>query len=67
MNLDRERSGEKVPFSTRLLALLNLLCPACNIGRRFPESLLGRMMARHWERGCASHRAYLKVYKKDKQ
>jgi hypothetical protein len=57
-------SKEKLPFGTRFLALINLLCPACNIARRFPRTPFGRIMARHWEKGCSTHRAYLKVYKR---
>jgi hypothetical protein len=46
----------------KLLAGWNKICPGCNIGRKYPDSFLGKMVRKHWEKGCASHEAYLEIY-----
>ena len=46
----------------KLLAGWNKICPGCNIGRKYPESFIGRKVRKHWEKGCPSHDAYVEVY-----
>ncbi len=50
----------------KVLAYLNLVCPFCNIGRKYPDSFIGKMVRRHWEKGCPSNRAYQEIFGKPK-
>ena len=38
------------------------ICPGCNIGRKYPDSFIGKKVRDHWEKGCATHDAYIEVY-----
>jgi hypothetical protein len=38
------------------------ICPGCNIGRKYPDSFIGKKVRNHWEKGCISHKAYVEVY-----
>jgi hypothetical protein len=38
------------------------ICPGCNIGRKYPDSFIGKKVRNHWEKGCISHNAYVEVY-----
>jgi hypothetical protein len=38
------------------------ICPGCNIGRKYPDSFIGKKVRDHWEKGCISHKAYVEVY-----
>jgi hypothetical protein len=46
----------------KLLARWGRICPGCNIGRKYPDSFIGRRVRNHWEKGCHSHNAYVEVY-----
>jgi hypothetical protein len=46
----------------KVLAGWNKVCPGCNIARKYPDSLIGRKVRAHWEKGCAAHDAYVEVY-----
>ncbi|HEA66068.1 hypothetical protein LCGC14_2748800 [marine sediment metagenome] len=46
----------------KLLARWGRICPGCNIGRKYPDSFIGRRVRNHWEKGCPSHNAYVEVY-----
>lgn len=46
----------------KVLAAWNKVCPGCNIARKYPESLIGKTVRNHWEKGCISHDAYVEVY-----
>ena len=46
----------------KALAAWNKVCPGCNIARKYPESLIGKKVRGHWEKGCVSHDAYVEVY-----
>ncbi len=46
----------------KLLATWGRICPGCNIGRKYPDSFIGRRVRNHWEKGCPSHDAYVEVY-----
>jgi hypothetical protein len=54
----REAEMEK----KKLLAGWSKVCPGCNIGRKYPDSFIGRKVRNHWEKGCPSHDAYVEVY-----
>jgi hypothetical protein len=45
-----------------VLAGWSKICPGCNIGRKYPNSIIGKMVRNHWEKGCISHNAYVEVY-----
>jgi hypothetical protein len=46
----------------KVLAGWSKVCPGCNIGRKYPDSFIGRKVRNHWEKGCSSHNAYVEVY-----
>jgi hypothetical protein len=46
----------------KLLAGWGKVCPTCNIGRKYPDSFIGKKVRNHWEKGCPSHDAYVEVY-----
>ena len=46
----------------RVLAGWSKICPGCNIGRKYPDSFIGRKVRDHWAKGCISHKAYVEVY-----
>ena len=46
----------------KVLAGWSKICPGCNIGRKYPDSLIGKKVRDHWEKGCISHNAYVEVY-----
>ena len=49
----------------KVLAGWNKICPGCNIGRKYPDSFIGKKVRKHWEKGCLSHNAYVEVYGSD--
>jgi len=49
----------------KLLAGWNKICPGCNIGRKYPDSFIGKKVRAHWEKGCIAHDAYVEVYGSD--
>jgi hypothetical protein len=46
----------------KVLAGWNKICPGCNIGRKYPNSFIGKKVRKHWEKGCLSHNAYVEIY-----
>ena len=46
----------------RALAMWGKVCPGCNIGRKYPNSFIGKRVQKHWEKGCPSNEAYLELY-----
>ena len=48
-----------------VLATWNKICPGCNIGRKYPDSFIGKKVRNHWEKGCISHKAYFEVSDSD--
>ena len=46
----------------KVLAGWSKICPGCNIGRKYPDSFIGKKVRNHWEKGCSSHNAYVEVY-----
>jgi len=49
----------------KVLAGWSNICPGCNIGRKYPDSFIGKKVRNHWEKGCISHNAYVEVYGSD--
>lgn len=49
----------------KVLAGWSRICPGCNIGRRYPDSFIGKKVRRHWQTGCIAHNAYVEVYGSD--
>ena len=58
------KRGAKMEMK-KLLAGWNKICPGCNIGRKYPDSFIGKKVRKHWEKGCPSHDAYVEVYGSD--
>jgi hypothetical protein len=48
----------------QLLASWGAICPMCNIGRKYPNSSIGKKVRKHWEEGCPVNEAYKEVFKK---
>ena len=46
----------------KALAFWGAACPGCNIGRKYPNSLIGKQVVKHWEKGCPVHEAYNEVF-----
>jgi len=46
----------------KFLAGWSKICPGCNIGRKYPDSFIGKKVRDHWKKGCISHNAYVEVY-----
>lgn len=51
---------------TKILAYMNLVCPFCTMGRKYPGSFVGKKVRKHWEKGCPTHKAYQEVFGKPK-
>ncbi|MGD8345458.1 MAG: hypothetical protein PVI38_00935 [Desulfobacterales bacterium] len=49
----------------KVLAGWNKICPYCNIGRKYPDSFIGKKVRKHWEKGCTAHNAYVEIYGSD--
>jgi hypothetical protein len=49
----------------RVLAGWSSICPGCNIGRKYPDSFIGKKVRNHWKKGCFAHNAYVEVYRSD--
>jgi hypothetical protein len=45
----------------KVLAGWSNVCPGCNIGRKYPDSFIGRIVRNHWKKGCFAHNAYVEV------
>ncbi len=35
----------------KVLAGWSKICPGCNIGRKYPDSFIGKKVRNHWEKG----------------
>ena len=46
----------------KVMAGWSKICPGCNIGRKYPDSYIGKKVRDHWEKGCTTHDAYIEVY-----
>ncbi|MBW1825291.1 MAG: hypothetical protein JRI87_12205 [Deltaproteobacteria bacterium] len=49
----------------QLMATWGAICPMCNIGRKYPNSSIGKKVRKHWEEGCPVNEAYKEVFKKE--
>lgn len=48
----------------KVMAYWGAVCPGCNIGRKYPNSFIGKRVAKHWEKGCPVNEAYKDVFRK---
>ena len=51
----------------KAMAYWGVVCPGCNIGRRYPDSFVGKRVVAHWEKGCAVHEAYMELVGKKEE
>lgn len=53
----------------KAMAYWGVICPGCNIGRKYPNSFVGKRVVEHWEKGCPVREAYIEVFgeKKEKE
>ena len=63
--MDNAYKKEAIMEMKKVLAGWNKICPGCNIGRKYPDSFIGKKVRKHWEKGCASHNAYVEIYGSD--
>jgi len=63
--MDNGYKKEAIMEMKKVLAGWNKICPGCNIGRKYPDSFIGKKVRKHWEKGCPSHNAYVEVYGSD--
>jgi hypothetical protein len=61
----RARGKETIMEMKKVLAGWSKICPGCNIGRKYPDSFIGKKVRNHWEKGCNTHNAYVEVYGSD--
>jgi hypothetical protein len=61
----RAHRKEAIMEMKKVLAGWSKICPSCNIGRKYPDSFIGKKVRDHWEKGCISHNAYVEVYRSD--
>ncbi|UCD86018.1 MAG: hypothetical protein JSU92_07440 [Deltaproteobacteria bacterium] len=50
----------------KAMAYWSAVCPGCNIGRKYPNSFIGKRVVEHWEQGCPVYEAYMEVFGKEK-
>ncbi len=48
----------------KAMAFWGAVCPGCNIGRKYPESFIGKRVVDHWKQGCTVHEAYKEVFER---
>jgi hypothetical protein len=53
---------ETIMEMIKVMAGWSKICPGCNIGRKYPESFIGKKVRDHWGKGCISHNAYVEAY-----
>ena len=51
----------------KAMAYWSVVCPGCNMGRKFPNSFIGKRIVEHWEKGCAVREAYEEVFGKKEE
>ena len=51
----------------KALAYWSVICPGCNIGRKYPDSFIGKRVVEHWEKGCPVYEAYMEVFGEKKE
>jgi len=56
---------ETIMEMKKMLAGWSKICPGCNIGRKYPDSFIGKKVRNHWQKGCISHNAYVEIYGSD--
>jgi len=48
----------------KAMAYWGAVCPGCNIGRKYPNSFIGKRVVEHWKKGCPVNEAYTEVFRK---
>ena len=51
----------------KAMAYWSVVCPGCNIGRKYPNSFIGKRVVEHWKKGCSVNEAYLEVFGKKEE
>ena len=46
----------------KAMAYWGVICPGCNMGRKYPNSFIGKRVVQHWEEGCPVREAYEEVF-----
>ena len=51
----------------KAMAYWGAFCPGCNIGRKYPDSFIGKRVVKHWKKGCSVNQAYKEVFGKTEE
>jgi hypothetical protein len=51
----------------KAMAYWSVVCPGCNIGRKYPKSFIGKRVVEHWEKGCHMHEAYKEIFERKEE
>jgi len=46
----------------KALAYSSVVCPGCNMARKYPNSFIGKRVVEHWKKGCPVNEAYKEVF-----
>ena len=46
----------------KAMAYWSVVCPGCNMGRKYPNSFIGKRVVEHWEKGCPAREAYMEEF-----
>lgn len=46
----------------KMMAYWGAVCPGCNIGRKYPNSFVGKRIVEHWQQGCPVNEAYVEFF-----
>jgi hypothetical protein len=46
----------------KAMAYWGVVCPGCNMGRKYPDSFIGKRVVEHWKQGCPVREAYVEVF-----
>jgi hypothetical protein len=54
------KQEEIIMMKKKAMAYWSVVCPGCNMGRKYPNSFIGKRVVEHWEKGCPA--AYMEEF-----
>jgi hypothetical protein len=60
--MNRFNRGDTFMIKKKAMAFWGVVCPGCNIGRKYPKSFIGKRVVEHWEKGCPVHEAHKEIF-----
>jgi hypothetical protein len=61
------KRGGILVMKKKAMAYWSVVCPGCNMGRKYPNSFIGKRVVEHWEKGCTVHEAYMEIFGEKKE